>query len=131
MDDDQSTDALSVQLRGLLDVLHAQQLCVGGSPWVGNVEDIRWYLQCLFVDTDVLDAADDMLLEHALDAAPGWRSSANGAWGVFDPNSPEERVQTTGLKERHTAAAAPVQPTRVVSRIVHLLRDPAYAKVRG
>jgi len=87
-------------------------------------------LQCLFVDTDVLEEADDVLLEHALDAAPGWRSSANGAWGVFDPNSPEERVQTTALKERHAAAAATVQPTRVVSRIVHLLRDPAYAKVR-
>ena len=48
----------------------------------------------------------------------------------FDPNSPEERVQMTALKERHAAAAATVQPTQVVSRIVHLLRDPAHAKVR-
>lgn len=76
----------------------------------------------------MLDACDDDALRLALRAANGWKPCLAN-WKLVDEQV-GERVQTQRLNERRAKEGAPVERTRKLSALTHLLRDPAYALVQ-
>ena len=126
---DAISDAHDLQrfLVQLLDTLHADQMDAdlgGGDPLC--LKEIRWHLTRWAHDDEINEVVDTEL-ELALRAAAGWRAKGGG-WQIYD-TAAGESIQTKLLNERRSSAAEPVTPTRQLTRLVNLLRDPAYAEV--
>ena len=121
-------DEKQKRLLELLFDLRQEQLHIGHGGLGLSFADVKWDLERLLLDSGEQFEIEDAALEESLNSALGWRPVAEG-WQLFDEEA-GERVQTTRLKERRSAAAAPVAPTRRLGALVHLLRDPAYGEVR-